>query len=193
VFLSGIGAVAAVLTVATNTMLGGMAYKLVHVTFLPFFWWFALGIGWYLVGLDRFRLTWPRCLLAASAYEGLGFFSGGVFSRMLMGVALSYVIVCVGERGPLAFMWFTSHVGDLSDGTYIWHMIVVNTFLWFGLQNVLPSLLVVPAVILVSLILAWLSWRLVEKTCLARKRVSSRARQDSGHGLAVTTAAVRAP
>ncbi|MFG3689968.1 acyltransferase family protein [Micromonospora sp. NPDC047740] len=161
----------------------GMAGKLLKVTFLPYLWWFGLGVAWYLWGLKHVRLTWPRAAVAAAVYIAAVQANEHLFDiplvALIKGLALSYVVVCVGERGPRAFEKFPKRFGDLSYGSYIWHMLIVNAILWWGLDSHLPDYTVTFVVLAVSLTLAALSWNFIEKPALKRKRVSSR----SGRGL----------
>ena len=68
--------------------------------------------------------------------------------------------------------------GDLSYGIYIWHMIVVNFFIYYNIPEYLDGKvtdsLVIVFILLVSFLLALLSWNLVEKRALKYKQHSSR-------------------
>ena len=61
---------------------------------------------------------------------------------------------------------------DISYGTYIYHMLVINLMVQFGVR---AGLLSVVAAIVLSLALATLSWVVVEKPFLMRKRSALRA------------------
>ena len=56
---------------------------------------------------------------------------------------------------------------DLSYGTYIWHMLIVNLLLVLGLPNI-------PLTVLLTAVAATASWYLVEKPALSLKRYSFR-------------------
>lgn len=173
---------AAAIGVLLAVPLDGSLATLYGFTFVPYLWAFGLGVTWYLAA-DRIRLTWIGFIAGVGAYvlarviSHLGEDSRWVPTAMdLLGTAgLSYVVIFIGFRGPRWFRAVTDRVGDLSFGTYIWHMIVVNLFIYWGVEESLPSPLIVPAVVVVTLGLAVLSWRLVERPALARKRHSTRA------------------
>lgn len=174
-FLVALGVVALASFAAFAIAPEGGIFKLLGITFVPYLLYFAVGIGW-LFARHHVRFTGLRIAAAALAYLALQFEATGIpiAPRVLAVLALSYVIVGVGERGPRVFTAITRRIGDLSFGAYIWHMVVVNTFLWFGVTESLPGPMVVPSVLGLTLGLAFLSWRLVEKPALDRKRASSR-------------------
>jgi peptidoglycan/LPS O-acetylase OafA/YrhL len=60
---------------------------------------------------------------------------------------------------------------DLSYGIYIYHSVVINVFVQLGWMT---SMVSVASVYAVSIVLALLSWHLVEKPALACKSVSPR-------------------
>jgi len=59
------------------------------------------------------------------------------------------------------------HGNDLSYGIYIYHMVVINIFIYFGLQ----STALVPLAILATIALATISWFFVERPALSLKRL----------------------
>jgi peptidoglycan/LPS O-acetylase OafA/YrhL len=63
------------------------------------------------------------------------------------------------------------HHNDISYGTYIYHALVINMLLHFGVRAGVPA---VVAAIVISLALAATSWRVVEKPFLIRKRSALR-------------------
>ncbi|HWV35823.1 MAG TPA: acyltransferase [Thermomicrobiales bacterium] len=157
-----------------------LIWKFYGVTFLPYLWYFALGMLW--------SRAWPRVVQSgwiALAAIVLYFVidkipvgaEGAVITRALAAIPLSYAAMWFGYRGPQMFSRITSRLGDLSFGTYIWHMIVVNTLIYFGARTwPVDGTILVLMVFLISLAIAFASWRLVEKPSLARKPYSSRAR-----------------
>lgn len=81
---------------------------------------------------------------------------------------LSYLIFFIGYRGPQFLAKIPRRIGDLSYGSYIWHMFVVDVILHFGWGW--PAWSVLPA----TLVIAALSWWLVEAPALRLKRYSTR-------------------
>lgn len=154
--------------------------KLFVVSLPPWMLWFGLGIFWY--------RNWQR------SPQGIGWFVGAVFAyiflsfvffealsplgpvrEVLYGLPLSYAAVWFGFKGPAALRDL-SKLGDLSYGVYVWHMVVINVMLYLNLANKQstgnPAL--VPGAVAITLVLAWLSWWLVERPALRRKPYSSR-------------------
>jgi len=159
--------------------------KLYNITFLPYLWYFTLGIFWY-----RFWPKFPKTKsLVGSAFVAYivarftmqGFNEAGEFlaylGAIVWGIPFSYVVMWIGYKGPIVLSRFTDRIGDLSFGVYIWHMVVINAVLIYGTRlidapgaNPFLHLLVV----VVSLTIATVSWRLVEKPALKLKPFTSR-------------------
>lgn len=160
--------------------MGGLLGRLFAFTFLPHLWYFGLGIFWYFLR-RRVDISGRWATIAGLLYVGsaaLNQLTDGVARQALSlwtGAVLSCVVVWIGDHGPRAMMRLTRRIGDLSYGVYIWHMIVVNAFLWWDVPAVgrLGSTVTVGAVLATSLLLARLSWRFVERPALALKRRSS--------------------
>ena len=160
---------------------------LLSYTFAGYLPWFALGIFWRL-NFARLRHPGWYVLPGVAAYVvveyGLGFNHGdtSIPWQLLAAVPLSYAVVWFAVCGPTVFNRVIARVGDLSFGVYIWHCVVINTLIWAALQVHAARILVDPtlvdlAVVLLSLVLAWLSWHLVEKRALRLKPFSSRGGQ----------------
>lgn len=159
-----------------------MAVKLYGVTFLGWFWFFALGIFW-----SRMWRRTPHhggiALAGFVLYAAIAvvryFVEAPGYSAVLTAlgaVPLSYSLVWFGNYGPKFLGRLTNRIGDLSFGTYVWHMVVVNFLIYFGARDwPLPGTVKVLVAAAISLALAALSWHLVEKPALARKKFSSAA------------------
>src|SRR5262249_23505712 len=90
-------------------------------------------------------------------------------------VPLSYLVLWIGHCGPLVFSRIPQRIGDLSYGVYIWHMVVINTVLFFHLpdrMNWLPAG-VQMLVFASTFAAAALSWQLIERPALRLKPYSS--------------------
>lgn len=172
----------------SETMIG----KLYNITFFPYLWYFTMGIFWY-----RF---WPRApkskvvfgaafvIYALARLTMQGFNETGGFSAYLgsvvWGIPFSYVVVWIGYRGPLLLSRLTERVGDLSFGVYIWHMVVINAVLIYGsdlISSPVANPLVHLFVVAMSLVVATLSWRLIEKPALKLKPFTSRESPSKAH------------
>lgn len=148
-------------------------YKLVGISFLPWFYMFLVGMYFqrnytimarYLSG--KFGILFPTyCIFAIimNKYLGLAVFND--ISPALF-VPLSCVIF------SFAFTWRTLSrkmlkSSDISYGIYVYHMPVVNFMLYLGYSGQFRHVLIVLAVVFG---LAILSWRYIEKPCLKLKK-----------------------
>jgi peptidoglycan/LPS O-acetylase OafA/YrhL len=148
-------------------------YKLAGVTFLPWFYMFLVGV----LAQRNFRLlhSWlgGRFLLALIAYCALAWLLSSVVGWNL-GNNLNPLLF-----GALALLTFSAafsltglsdsvlHRNDISYGVYLYHMPVVNLLLALGLGGTSSSLAFAMAA---TLLLAALSWFVVEKPALRLKR-----------------------
>lgn len=156
-----------------------MTWKLYGVSFLPFLWYFVIGIFW-----SRY---WPKvrhsgwfaltCTFTYFVIINLPHNGGAGVGAIMTGLAalpLSYAAIWFGYNAPLIFSRMTSRIGDLSFGTYIWHMIVVNVLVTVGGRNwEVPGTLMITGVVVVSMLVAAASWRFVENPALGRKNYTS--------------------
>lgn len=154
--------------------MGGVVQNAFHHTFIERAGFFVAGVFWAKYW-GRVPAKWWIFAVALAVYlaEKIFFLSVTRFeaiSPLLLAIPLSYAVVFFGYRGPRILTAITKHLGDLSYGTYIWHALVVVAFVWFGWIGQWWQVL---AILLISLTIAQLSWRLVEKPMLSLKRVSS--------------------
>lgn len=143
-------------------------------TFLPWSAFFVVGMLWFhYEDHIPLRLSWAvaALILYLALHQANPFGLDGRVTGQILGLMpLSYLTMFVAFRGP-RFLRSPLRFGDLSYGTYIWHMFVVNTVLHFGWGW--PAWTILPA----SLVLAALSWWLVEQPSLGLKRYSSNRRR----------------
>ncbi len=152
--------------------------KLIGLTFLPHLSFFALGIFWSRAW-NRVPQSGWLAVLAAIGYIVLRSLEPITSDNLgpLWGVPLSYVVLWVGYHGPAILSRVMGKIGDLSYGVYIWHMVVVNVFLAYALPqrwSSLPGTLLIMLLIAITMLLALISWWVIEKPILARKKYSSR-------------------
>lgn len=148
-------------------------YKLVGVSFLPWFYMFLVGIYFqrnftvmerYLSG--KIGVLFPAyCIYAIFLNK---YFSLGIFNDIspILFIPLSCVIF------SFAFTWRTLSRkifkgSDISYGIYVYHMPVVNLMLYFGYSGLFRHVFIVLAIVL---LIAILSWRFIEKPCLKLKK-----------------------
>lgn len=153
--------------------------KFYSISFIPYLIYFLMGIFWlrmwdktpknYLLAIVGVVLYWVIHLDILSI--NLGPFRG--FIKML---PLSYSIIWFGFNAPKFFKNFTNF-GDISYGVYIWHMVIVNIFIYYGVSRSFDHNLVSFSIFSITFILAFLSWKFVEKPSLKLKKFSSRQKR----------------
>jgi peptidoglycan/LPS O-acetylase OafA/YrhL len=153
------------------------ASSLLLPTVIPYLWMFLVGVlaqrNWpairhWLAGRFHWWLLGYLLARAVAAHWHIG--SGGVeinpaFYVLLTGVVLS------GAMSARSLSNRLLRRNDISYGTYIYHMPVVNLMLQYAAA---PSVSSVAMALAASLALAAASWRLVEKPFLAQKHGSMR-------------------
>lgn len=171
-------AVAAPILAATTT---GIAPRLLDHSFLGLFAYFLVGAFWARYWERAPKQSWLFALSAA-AYLAVKIGLAGtqadrLLHPVLIAVPLSYCLIWFGYRGPMVLAGLTNRIGDISFGTYIWHVPLIVLFADHGLVS---AWWVVPAVVLGAWALGSASWWLVERRFLLRKRVSERV-AETGH------------
>ncbi len=154
---------------------GGLLQTLVHHTFMEKAAFFTVGIFWAQYW-GRVPAKWSLFAIVLAVYLTVKIFAletdvVGPLEPLLIAVPLGYLVAQFGYNGPLVLTRFTARVGDLSYGSYIWHVLIINAFIWFGWVG---EWWLVPVVIAMTLVVAWLSWHFIEKKALALKRTTSR-------------------
>lgn len=148
--------------------------KLIGVTIFPCLYYFLLGIFLYrnyiiLNRLQKFgiyRLVCLYLILVWICYL-LGFEYKGNNINPLLSIILSCGPIVFACSKPYRFQIWTRGY-DLSYGMYIYHMVVINLLLQLeissnGYMNLIIALLC-------SLLLALISWKVVEKPALSFKK-----------------------
>lgn len=148
--------------------------KLLNISFLPHLIFFATGI--------LFSKIWSRlpesgwlALFSLFLYYVLKNISilnqpNTIFlSKIFIAFPLAYCIFWFGYNGPSICYRFTSKIGDISYGVYLWHMIVINYIIYFNINSVISGNLLIFVTLVISIILGLLSWHLVEKKFLMLK------------------------
>jgi peptidoglycan/LPS O-acetylase OafA/YrhL len=150
----------------------GTLSKLLSHTFVHRGFAFAAGIFWAAYW-PRVSFRWPLLLASTVTYASLVTFDvlPSSVATLLKVAALSYLIMVVGHCGPRILRRITRRVGDLSFGTYVYQYLVINVLLWQGAGG---SWWNTPVAVIVTWLVAAVSWRLVEKPALRLKRFSLR-------------------
>lgn len=155
-----------------------MPYKYLGVTVAPFLWMFLVGVlaqrNWntlrsVLAGRAHWWLLGYLLLCAVAIRLRIGVGSNAITPIFLL--PLAGLVISGATSAP----WLADQVlrhQDISYGTYIYHALVINLMVRFGFVGSAFSAL---TAIAVSLVLAALSWGLVEKPFLRHKRYALRA------------------
>lgn len=151
---------------------GGAIENVLHHTFLERSAYFAVGIAaanywkripqspWIFAGMFA---TWM--VLTPIVHDNF-------YRPFVLAIPLGYSVLWFGFHGPQALQRFTNRIGDLSFGTYIWHMPIINLYVDQGWG--IGKWWATPSVIVASVAAGAASWWLVERRALAFKRVSLR-------------------
>jgi peptidoglycan/LPS O-acetylase OafA/YrhL len=147
--------------------------RLYQETLAPHLYMFLAGVL-----LQRhFRRIWPWLHNKVLLWLGVYVFTALVTQWLGLGlinpisfIPLAFFILACAYTLPLL-----SHQllrgNDISYGTYIYHMIVINAMVELGY---LGRFYYLGIVLSITFVLAYLSWRIVEKPALALKRISQK-------------------
>lgn len=157
---------------------GQPSFQLLALSLLPYLHMFLLGVL-----LQKNFLRWARFLKGKALiwavvyvllavllhYNGLSVETN--VPNLLSMSALAAAIIASAYTAPRLAERLLGR-NDISYGVYIYHMPVFNAFLALGLVDSTPLAL---GALALTFLLAYLSWRLVEKPCLALKKHALRA------------------
>jgi len=150
----------------------GLYAKLLGVSVLPYLYMFLLGVILQrnLNFVERFLsgnfLVW---LLVYSIVVFNVYYFGGIYQgnyiNPFLSVALSFLVISAAYSG-LRYK-DVLRGNDISYGVYIYHMVIVNAFI--ELSNISPALKLA-LMLLITVVIALLSWKFVERPILKLKR-----------------------
>jgi peptidoglycan/LPS O-acetylase OafA/YrhL len=169
-----------------ESMLG----KAFDLTFAPHMVFFALGIFW-LKFWHKAPQSGRLALTCLVVYTTIRYFPHalpfekalGPAYKIAWGLPLSYLTIWFGYNGPKVLSRLTKRIGDLSYGVYVWHMVLVNLFMYIGVPEYLAKATsysdqaLIWLVLGSTLILAYASWHLIEKPALKLKPFTARETQ----------------
>ncbi len=143
-------------------------YKLLYVSFLPWFYMFLLGI-FFQENFYKFRILYEMPIIIKSIYiitilSLYNYFSLNPITFFLFGTVLYIVIFSFKNVSDILLRG-----NDYSYGIYIYHAVAINYFIYSGYTKE-PKYLIY--ILLVSLVLAFFSWHLLEKPMLKLKKRS---------------------
>ncbi len=139
-------------------------------TFLPQMFYFTLGIFW----AKAWSKSPRHIVLFLSSVTLFLFFKidplhlsslNSTLWSFLWFIPLSYAIVWFGYNGP-KILWQLNRLDDISMGIFIWHMVIINIFLYTGIDKSLSDYPLILILIAVTAAVAFLSYRIVEKPAL---------------------------
>jgi peptidoglycan/LPS O-acetylase OafA/YrhL len=157
--------------VALNT--DGLAYKLVGVTFAPWLYMFLCGVLAQRNSPALQRVLGGRFMLVCGMYVAVGLpltiMAGWQLGNSLNPILFAGVcsVVFVTAFSALGLSDRVLGRNDISYGVYIYHMPVVNFLLARGYGGGLAAR---PLALALTLVLAFFSWRWIEKPALRLKR-----------------------
>ena len=163
------GCALSVVNYYANPFIPPMAHKLIGVTLFPYAYMFFIG-SWLYSTREKTLFPLAKHIVALVAmYVATrililksGIIVPGTYRDMIMGLFVP--VITVGA----AYTCGRHRLGcDYSYGIYIYHMIVINVLVHLGLTGSYKYLLIA---FTATLILAFVSWNLVEKPCLRLKR-----------------------
>lgn len=154
-------------------------YDFLFHTLVPYLWVFLVGLliqrNWSRVrGCFAHKAHWWLLgyLLLCMVARGLHIGNGGNNINPIFLLPLAGLVISCATSAPGLSDRILRH-RDISYGTYIYHALVINLMLQFGVP---AGVLSVMAAIGISLALAAVSWAVVEKPFLMSKRGALRAR-----------------
>ncbi len=144
-------------------------YKLLGVTFIPWVYMFLVGILFQKHFTYIYKLLEGKILLLTGIYLFVIYISG-----WKLGNGINPFLFILLTTVVFSFSYTNPELGkkilkgnDISYGIYIYHMILVNLFIYYGLVSNISYVLVI---ILFTLIIAITSWFFIEKPSLKLKR-----------------------
>lgn len=165
--------------------------KLIAVTMLPYYWMFLLGVisqrNWTACSsvFEGKLLPWiVGYCLSVAVLNSLGLNTTGNTQFPLATLVLTGVVLSAAFTFP-SISQKVLNGNDVSYGMYIYHMVIVNFMLAFGIENTWSSLIIA---VLSTIVMGFLSWRMIEV-----KALSLKPRNDTRHDASRNDAASVTP
>lgn len=170
--------------------------------------WYVAVLFWFGVIAYQFAekipLNFGLFVLSALAYWATIFFH---VLTPLAGVMLTYVMAYIGMT---AFPWWDRLIrSDYSYGIYLYHFPIIQSLIWilhptalFTMSRTVQLAVIFPLSMIVTILFAVVSWRLVEKPALKLRKVFARTEPATSeippdsrgqHGLAIAPDGPAAP
>ncbi len=141
-------------------------YKLLYVSFVPWFYMFLIGV-FFQENFDKFKILTEMPIIIKSIYIIIVLYIYNLFSlnpiTFFLFATVIYIMVYSFRN--------TSNIllkgNDYSYGIYIYHAVVINYFIYLDYTKELKYLIYI---LLISFILALFSWHIIEKPILSIKK-----------------------
>lgn len=147
-------------------------YKLINVSFLPWFYMFLVGV-WVQKNFEYFyNLLAGKILLILPIYLIIGYFV--VINDIELGNNINPIVFVALVATVFSFAYsyprLNEHVlrgNDISYGVYIYHIPIVNFLIYSGFSEKLSYSIYA---LLIAISLALISWLVIERTSLRLKK-----------------------
>lgn len=151
-------------------------WKLYRVSFAPWFYMFLMGIfvqrNFIYISKYISRIPFVPLLMLYTLLMYTASHFGVHFGNSISPVIFFLLVLVIFRAAYFVPSFFGTVLrgNDISYGIYIWHIPIVNQFLYYNLQEKYEHSAI--AVIIISVTLAIISWFFIEKPLLARKKYS---------------------
>jgi peptidoglycan/LPS O-acetylase OafA/YrhL len=150
-----------------------LVFRLFSVSFAPWFWMFLVGVVFQKNFKILHRMLSGRALVVLPVYILFAWYTADRFEFGL-GNEINPVSYLLLASLVFSFAYTAPHIGraflrgnDISYGVYIYHMPVVNLFVFYGFVGAGGY---IAAVVLITILLASASWFAVEKNLIRFKK-----------------------
>ena len=131
--------------------------KLINCSIIPYLYMFMIGCFFYrfrekIFNCDRRLIAFGALLTTALYYFGEGLIAGS-YLPLLSGIALAAMTIIFGY---LFNIKLRAKI-DITYGTYLYHMVVVNAIIAIGVRI---NFVTMAVGVVISLVLGWMSWRM---------------------------------
>lgn len=144
-----------------------LARKLFRYSFIPHVYLFLAGVVLQRVHAQRSRWIAGKGVFWLAGYLAVHYgLPAGAFNYVLGTLVMAVMTVSLAYTAPRA-SGVLLRGNDISYGVYIYHGLILNVLIELGIGR---SVVHLPLVALLTIGVAFLSWRLVERPFLRRKR-----------------------
>ena len=150
-----------------------LLFKLFSVSFIPWIWMFLVGIFFQKNFSILHKILSGKVFYILPLYLAISFYSTTYFGwgmgngiNPILFIALAVLIFSFAYSFPMLSQNILKR-NDISYGVYIYHMPVVNILMYYGYTS---NVLHVAVAIIITILLAGLSWVIFEKNSIKLKK-----------------------